>query len=108
VSAATRAVPRVRIDDVLTADEGELLARVLGILSESDAHPVGSSAAEQDAWMGREEAESALAGRISTALAHGRTDRQQLSEARALVNRWGTRADAHDVRVALYVLGNAG
>jgi hypothetical protein len=92
---------------MLTPESRELLQSVYEDLSQPDPYPETASGADQDAWIDREEAESALAGLISTALAPGRVDKQTLNETRALVEKGGTRADAARVAAALRVLAQA-
>jgi hypothetical protein len=79
----------------LTADPRNLLQAVCEDLSQYDPYPETAGIDDQDAWMRREEAESASAGLINTALAPGRVDKRSLNETRALVERGGTRADQH-------------
>ncbi|WP_324276874.1 hypothetical protein [Blastococcus brunescens] len=76
-------------------------------LSQYDPYPESASIEDQDAWMRREEAESALAGLINTALAPGRVDKEMLNETRALVERGGTRPDPAAVAAVLRVLDQA-
>jgi hypothetical protein len=75
--------------------------------TQPDPYPGTASDDARDAWMDREEAESALAGLIRTALAPGRVDKQALDETRALVEKGGTRSDAARVAAALRVLAQA-
>lgn len=89
---------------MLTPQSRDLLQRVVDDLSQSDPYPEAAGIDDQDGWIGREEAESALAGLIVTALALGRVDRQILDEARALVRKGGTRSDAARVAAAFRVL----
>lgn len=65
---------------MLTPESRELLQSVYDDLLQPDPYPETASDDDQDAWMDREEAESALAGLISTALAPGRVDKQALQE----------------------------
>ncbi|HEX2072206.1 MAG TPA: hypothetical protein VHF92_00360 [Geodermatophilus sp.] len=76
-------------------------------LSQQDPYPETASVDDQEAWMRREEAESALAGLISAGLALGRVDKQALNETRALVEKGGTRADEARVAAALRLLAQA-
>ena len=92
---------------MLTPEARELLQSVYDDLSQYDPYPETASIEDQDAWIRREEAESSLAGLISTALAPGRVDRQMLNEARALVQKGGTRADPAAVAAVLDVLAEA-
>ena len=92
---------------MLTPEARELLQSVYDDLSQYDPYPETASIEDQDAWIRREEAESSLAGLINTALAPGRVDRQMLKEARALVQKGGTRADPAAVAAVLDVLAEA-
>jgi hypothetical protein len=74
------------------------------VLSQPDPGPVTASVVDQDAWADREEAESAVAGLISTALAPGRVAERMLRETRALIEKGGTRADPEMVAAALHIL----
>lgn len=85
----------------------DLLRSVYDDLARPNPYPATASTDEQDAWMRREEAESALAGLIGTALAPGRVDSQRLNETRALVERSGTRSDSARTAAALRVLAQA-
>ena len=89
---------------MLTPESRDLLQSVYDDLSQPDPYPESASDDDQDAWIRREEAESALAGLISTALAPGRVDKQALHETRALVAKGGTRADPARVAAVLHVL----
>ena len=78
---------------MVTREERDLLQSVLDDLPQRDTYPRTASRDEQDAWMGREEAESALAGLISTVLVGGQVDKQAVDKARALAglfrdSRW--------------------
>ena len=92
---------------MLTPESRDLLRSVYDDLLQPDPYPETASIDDQDAWIRREEAESALAGLISTALAPGRVDKPTLNETRVLVERGGTRADPARVAVALRVLARA-
>jgi hypothetical protein len=92
---------------MLTPESRDLLASVGHDLSQPDPYPEAASIDEQDVWIRREEAESALAGLIGTALAFGRVDKQILNETRALVEKGGTRSDPARVAAALRVLAQA-
>ena len=89
---------------MLTPESRDLLQSVYDDLTQNNPYPETASIDDQDAWMRREEGESALAGLINTALAPGRVDRQTLSQTRALVEREGTRADPAQVAAVLNVL----
>lgn len=89
---------------MLTPHARELLESVYEDLSELASYPGTASDAEQAVWINRQEAESALAGLISTALATGRVDGQARRESCALVERSGTRTDAVRVAAAFRVL----
>ena len=89
---------------MLTPESRDLLRSVYHDLSQYDPYPETASIDDQDAWMRREEAESALAGLINTALAPGRVDKQMLNETCALVEKGGTRADQRRVAAVLRVL----
>ncbi len=92
---------------MLTPGLRDLLQAVYEDLSQYDPYPETASIDDQDAWMRREEAGSALAGLINTALAPGRVDKQTLDETRALVEKGGTRADPAQVAAVLHVLAQA-
>ena len=92
---------------MLTPESRDLLQAVYEDLSQYDPYPETASIDDQDAWMRREEAESALAGLIKTALAPGRVDKQTLNETRALVEKEGTRVDPAQVAAVLRVLAKA-
>ena len=92
---------------MLTPDARQLLQSVYDDLSQYDPYPGTASIGDQDAWVRREEAESALAGLINTALALGRVDTQMLNETRVLVEKGGTRADPAAVAAVLRVLAQA-
>ena len=89
---------------MVTWEERDLLQSVLDDLSQRDTYPQTASRDEQDAWMGREEAESALAGLISTVLVGGQVDKQALDKARALAGLFETRAGTDRTEAALSVL----
>jgi hypothetical protein len=89
---------------MLTPEARDLLRSVYDDLAQKNPYPDTASIDEQDAWIRREEAESSLAGLISTALAPGRVDKQTLNETRALVEKSGTRSDPARVAAALRVL----
>jgi len=89
---------------MVTREERNLLQSVLGDLSQPDPYPQTASPDEHDAWMGREEAESALAGLISTVLADGRVDETGLDKARVLAGLSETRAGTDRSEAALSVL----
>jgi hypothetical protein len=92
---------------MLTPHSRELLKSVYDDLSQPISYPGTVSDAEQAAWIDRQEAESALAGLISTALAGGRVDVQALRETRACVERSGARSDAGRVAAVLRVPSQA-
>jgi hypothetical protein len=92
---------------MLTPEARQLLQSVYDDLLQSDPYPESASIEDQDAWVRREEAESALAGLINTALAPGRVDKQMLNETRVLVEKGGTRADSAAVTAVLRVLAQA-
>ena len=92
---------------MLTPESRNLLQSVYNDLSQYNPYPDTASIDDQDAWMRRAEAESALAGLINTALAPGRIDRQTLKETRTLVEREGTRADQAQVAAVLDVLAQS-
>jgi hypothetical protein len=92
---------------MLTPKSRDLLQSVGNDLSQPDPYPEAASIDDQDVWIRREEAESALAGLIGTALTLGRVDKQTLNEARALVERGGTRSDPARVAAVLRVLAQA-
>ena len=92
---------------MLTPESRHLLQSVGDDLSQPDPYPEAASIGDQDVWIRREEAESALAGLIVTALAHGRVDKQTLDETRALVEKGGTRSDPARVAAALRILARA-
>ena len=92
---------------MLTPESRDLLQSVYDDLLQDDPYPETASIDDQDAWMRREEAESALAGLINTALAPGRVDKQMLNETRALVEKAGARADPAAVAAVLRVLAQA-
>jgi hypothetical protein len=89
---------------MVTREGPDLLQSVLDDLSQPDPYPQTASLDEQDAWMGRGEAESALAGLISTVLAGGRVDNQALDKARALAGLFETRVGTDRTETALSVL----
>ncbi len=89
---------------MVTREERDLLQSILDYLSPPDPYSQTASLDEQDAWMGQEEAESALAGLISTVLAGGRVDKQALYKARALAGLFETRAGTDRTEAALSVL----
>ncbi len=89
---------------MLTPESRDLLESLYDHLSQHNPYPRTASLDNEDAWMRHEEAESALAGLISTALGSGRVDESTLNEARALVEKGGTRADPAQVTAALRVL----
>jgi hypothetical protein len=92
---------------MLTPESRDLLQSVYDDLSQYDPYPETASIDDQDAWVRRDEAESALAGLIKTALAPGRVDKQALNETRALVEKSGTRADPARLAAVLRVLDEA-
>jgi hypothetical protein len=92
---------------MLTPKSRDLLQSVYDPLLQPDPYPETANVDDQDAWIRREEAESALAGLINTALAPGRVDKQALNETRALVEKGGTRADPTQVAAVLNVLAQA-
>ncbi len=89
---------------MLTPESRDLLQSVYDDLAQHNPYPQTASIDDQDSWMRREGAESALAGLINTALAPGRVDKQTLTETRALVNKEGTRAAPAQVAAVLHVL----
>jgi len=92
---------------MLTPESRELLQSVYEDLSQPDPYPETAGFDEQEAWIQREEAESSLAGLISTALAPGRVDKQALNETRALLEKGGTPAKPERVALALRFLTEA-
>lgn len=92
---------------MLTPESRDLLQFVAEELSQPDPYPDAAGIDDQEDWTDREEAESALAGLIATALAGGRVDRQILDEAHALVRIGGTRSDPARVAAAFRVLAQA-
>jgi hypothetical protein len=92
---------------MLTPESRDLLQSLYDDLLQYDPYPETASIDDQDAWMRREEAESALAGLIDTALAPGRVDKPRLNKTRVLVEKGGTRADHAAVAAVLRVLAQA-
>ena len=72
-------------------EERAVLEEALADLSAQNPWPADADIETQDVWIAREDAESGLAGIISTVLNEGRADLAELGRVRALFIHYGSR-----------------